>query len=622
MTAPAALSMATLWWCTPQMVQGTRMQQLLSLPIFVASHRYVDGSNRNCDGGTYPNHCSKIGLQGGRIHQCPLLVNQPNIKYIPRFFEHPTTETEHFNVSFVIPRNLTSAKDIISAIIFAKTIERRFSYMDYLDILLPSDLPNRSSLIKLYNGLMPTNYHRKLKEDFWSGKVRVMIVTDTAAYRFDMPNIRRVITTEVEPDFADSEQKWGHVGCDGQPAEGIAFAPLWVRKPPACTVPSTKTERDEERRAQLPEPTLAWYNPTPDFCSRHVSLHHNLELLPLGPIPTDCCGPIHDPDASLADLAFVRQWKRYFVGLAAETTATLRPNLDNLQIIMKGWEYFDECGSGLLKFLTLCMTEYNNIRGSQSAPQRWIQSATLLPAHMPAKPMKPKSTALVPAPVPAPPPQPVVRSARKRVPSAKAKSQKKKKSNKTPDTSDDSANEDDQGACEVDWKNDVELSTTMVALIGENAEIKQSLFPPCGPNASSQKDQSASSSPSIPELDSEDVLSKPISSSSSESGNPAGFDASEEVEAEEDSELEVMPMDSVSKQRMSRTRRCRKERRGMAESVIKLKKTAPRLSNNVTHGVVGTKDELLEWLVTYFEDTIEGKKRKRPDENDKENSQL
>ncbi|KAF8197818.1 hypothetical protein K438DRAFT_2016517 [Mycena galopus ATCC 62051] len=113
--------------------------------------------------------------------------------------------------------------------------------------------------------------------------------------------------------------------------------------------------------------------------------------------------------------------------------------------------------------------------------------ATLLPAHMPSKPMKPKSTALVPAPAPAPPPQPVVRSARKRVPSAKAKSQKKKKSNKTPDTSDDSANEDDQGACEVDWKNDVELSTTMVALIGENAEIKQSLFPPCGPNASSQK---------------------------------------------------------------------------------------------------------------------------------------
>ncbi|KAF8174655.1 hypothetical protein K438DRAFT_1609252, partial [Mycena galopus ATCC 62051] len=41
--------------------------------------------------------------------------------------------------------------------------------------------------------------------------------------------------------------------------------------------------------------------------------------------------------------------------------AHLCTDLNNLKIITKGWEYFDKCGSGLLKFLTLCMTEYNNI---------------------------------------------------------------------------------------------------------------------------------------------------------------------------------------------------------------------------------------------------------------------
>ncbi|KAF8174654.1 hypothetical protein K438DRAFT_1609121, partial [Mycena galopus ATCC 62051] len=166
---------------TPQMVQGTRMQQLLSLPIFAASVRWVSIDEAHLidqqDGvfvGPYlglfllqvklpstamwmavtvtamvehtPIIAAKLGFKADAYINARYLVNRPNIKYIPHFFEHPTTGTEHLNISFVIPRNLTSAKGIISTVIFVKTIERRFSYMDYLDILLPSEslLPHQT----------------------------------------------------------------------------------------------------------------------------------------------------------------------------------------------------------------------------------------------------------------------------------------------------------------------------------------------------------------------------------------------------------------------------------------------------------------------------------------------
>ncbi|KAJ7855954.1 hypothetical protein B0H14DRAFT_2168450, partial [Mycena olivaceomarginata] len=152
-------------------------------------------------------------------------MHRPNIKYIPRFYEHPTTGTEHLDLAFVVPKGIQSALDIILTDIFAKTIERGFSIMDYLDKLIPSTVPNAGHLIKLYNGLMTGSYQRKLKADFASGKVWVIMVTDTAAYGFDVPNVRRVVTTDLD----EMEQKFGWAGRDGQPAEAIAFAPSWVR---------------------------------------------------------------------------------------------------------------------------------------------------------------------------------------------------------------------------------------------------------------------------------------------------------------------------------------------------------------------------------------------------------
>ncbi|KAK7013542.1 hypothetical protein R3P38DRAFT_2788432 [Favolaschia claudopus] len=322
---------------------------------------------------------------------------------------------QHLDLSFVIPPNITKPEDILPTAIFAKTIERGFSFMDLLDTLLPLNIPNRSSLIKLYNGLMPLDYRRKLKADFEAGKVRVLIVTDTAAYGFDVRNIRRVITTdfeESEDDFGDSIQRWGRAGRDGQLAEVIAFAPPWVWNLPEGTAPSTKAEQDNEDRRNKLGPIRAFFNPTIHFCSRHATLHHNSEPFPLDNITPDCCGLIHDPNASTVDLAIVQKWQEHITQQAAESSegsASLRPCVDgafrvldkamreslthmldrwshrkweeirpsreypildkahlcfdlaNLKIIARDWEYFDECGPLLLKFLVETMSGFDQI---------------------------------------------------------------------------------------------------------------------------------------------------------------------------------------------------------------------------------------------------------------------
>jgi hypothetical protein len=140
------------------------------------------------------------------------------------------------------------AEDIELSVVFARTIGTGFSIMDYLDDLIPREIPNRSQLIKLYNGLMTGPYRRNLKRDFELGKVRVIVVTDTAAYGFDVANVCRVVTTQLEKYYEEAEQKYGRAGHDGELAEVIAFAPLWVQNLPPGSVPLTKTQHDEEEK--------------------------------------------------------------------------------------------------------------------------------------------------------------------------------------------------------------------------------------------------------------------------------------------------------------------------------------------------------------------------------------
>ncbi|KAJ7116292.1 P-loop containing nucleoside triphosphate hydrolase protein [Mycena filopes] len=443
---------------TPQMAQGRRMQQLLNSPSFVNHVRWVSIDEAGLvdqKEGVFAAHYLRLSTLRVKLNdstvwvavtatatteRAPIMarmlgfrpgayvdrrysVNRPNLKYIPCFYQHATTGTEHLDLSFIVPPGMKSAGDIVSTLVFARHIGPGFSIMDFLDTLIPPDIPNASQLIKLYNGLMSGPYRRKLKEDFESGEVRVMIVTDTAAYGFDVPNARRVVTTDLETYFEESEQKWGRGGRDGELAEVIAFAPAWVQNLPPGTVLATKTQKDEEeKRSQLLGPTRAWFNAIPSFCSRRAALHYNSEAFPFNSICPDCCGPIHDPDASKIDLARVQIWKEHFARLEERRASVserprtdgafraldkpmreslthmldrwshrmwnqIRPSrelpcsvffppfirdaildkahlcteLSNLKIITKRWEYFEQCGAILLKFLVETMTGFDKI---------------------------------------------------------------------------------------------------------------------------------------------------------------------------------------------------------------------------------------------------------------------
>ncbi|KAK7013410.1 P-loop containing nucleoside triphosphate hydrolase, partial [Favolaschia claudopus] len=113
-----------------------------------------------------------LGLQPGNYKHARYSVDRPNLKYIPRFFQHPTTTGHFLDISFVVPIDMKSAPDIIPTIMFAETILRGDQLMTYLDGLMPADIPGREHIIKTYTSLSTPKYRAQLKEDFESGKTR------------------------------------------------------------------------------------------------------------------------------------------------------------------------------------------------------------------------------------------------------------------------------------------------------------------------------------------------------------------------------------------------------------------------------------------------------------------
>ncbi|KAJ6481318.1 P-loop containing nucleoside triphosphate hydrolase protein [Mycena vitilis] len=369
-----------------------------------------------------PKHAISIakalGFRDGDYINARYSVDRPNLKYIPRTYQHPTSNGEFMDLSFVVPFGLRAAVEIIPSILFADFIKRGNEIMKYLDPLIPPHIPDRERLIQTYNSLMPFDQRKQLIEDFKSGIVRVLIVTDTASYGFDVPNIRRAILTDVAGSFSDHHQKLGRAGRDGLPAVVIAFAPPWVLEPPSgASTASAAQIAEAERRSKLPKPLVRWFNPTAGMCPRGISMEHDGEAFVCRP---GCCSPICDPNGSDADLAEVARWERFFIAKQASTgAARLRSDgtfralekpmkesleqmldrwrhrkwaeirvcleepceyflprqvmnaivnkahvctsLDKLKTIATNWDYADSHGEQLFEYLTAALTGFNQI---------------------------------------------------------------------------------------------------------------------------------------------------------------------------------------------------------------------------------------------------------------------
>ncbi|KAJ7912855.1 P-loop containing nucleoside triphosphate hydrolase protein [Mycena leptocephala] len=370
---------------TPQMVQGRRMQELLNSPAFVDLVRWVS--------------IDEAGLvdQKEGVFAAPYLrLSMLRVKLNDSTVWVAVTATATTERAPIMARNLASDREdtltgvtqLIGQISNIYHVSFSMLHHDYLDDLIPREIPNRSQLIKLYNGLMTGLYRRNLKRDFELGKVRVIVVTDTAAYGFDVANVRRVVTTELEKYYEEAEQKYGRAGRDGELAEVIAFAPPWVQNLPPGSVPLTKTQHDEEeKRSHLldppahgitfnasPQSAVGQFTiPTPVKMIWHESGNGKRILRGLrnsglrewsgqGQMErfvssTSLCGTLNAHAGSMEPPNV--EPNSAFKGITV--FSHLCTDLENLKTIAKRWEYFEQCGAVLLKFLVESMTGFDEI---------------------------------------------------------------------------------------------------------------------------------------------------------------------------------------------------------------------------------------------------------------------
>ncbi|CAK5272578.1 unnamed protein product [Mycena citricolor] len=268
-------------------------------------------------GTATPSHALEIaeglGFRGGYVN-ARYSIDRPNVKYIPRFFEHATSGTEFLDLSFVIPFDMKSPQEIPLTLIFAKTIQTGYRIMTFLDSLIPATIPGRETVIKLYNALMPVHYRRQFIHDMNEGShLRIGIVTDTCTYGTDIPRLSRVIIAHISDGMEDSfevqKQQMGRPGRNGKAAVAIVYAPAWVRDVPESDVITKQGKIDAQRRAKLPWVIRAFFNPTSELCSRGADLKYNGEIYTERP---NCCR-FHCPQPEESDDSnMVARWVKHF----------------------------------------------------------------------------------------------------------------------------------------------------------------------------------------------------------------------------------------------------------------------------------------------------------------------
>ncbi|EIN10568.1 P-loop containing nucleoside triphosphate hydrolase protein, partial [Punctularia strigosozonata HHB-11173 SS5] len=256
----------------------------------------------------------ELGFHPSSFVNARYSIDRPNIKYIPRFFEHPYTGYQFLDLSFLIPCDMTAPTDIPTTLIFAETIELGWRIMVFLDHLIPLHVPHRRSIIKLYNSLFERPYREEFIKDIQSGEIlRIGVCTDTCAYGFDAPNITRVVIAGIPafqkdrpPSFAAQMQKIGRAVRNGSLGVAYTFAPPWVRIIPENEITTAQQKTDAARRAKLDPQMLQWFNSSQEFCPRQSNLAANDEPFAI----RDGCCAFHAPSPEFeCDATAVACWK-------------------------------------------------------------------------------------------------------------------------------------------------------------------------------------------------------------------------------------------------------------------------------------------------------------------------
>lgn len=287
----------------------------------------------------------ELGFSRGNYVNARYSVDRPNLKYIARFLVHGISGYDFLDLSFVIPPTMKSAAEIPSTLIFCETIEQGWRLMLFLDSLIPSSVPHRNLIIKLYNSLWDRDYRRRFIQDFKDGTVlRIGIVTDSCTYGLDIPSVPRVVVCGVYGTPESEKQRISRAGRDGKPALAYTFAQEWVRIVPPEEIKTAKARADAERREKLPSVTLQWYNSTTDLCPRGADLNYYGEQF----TQCDSCCNVHypEPEAS-ADAAIVVYWEKHLASKRAtglrsdQTYKKLTPQMkESLTRMLQHWRQY------------------------------------------------------------------------------------------------------------------------------------------------------------------------------------------------------------------------------------------------------------------------------------------
>ncbi|EIN09491.1 P-loop containing nucleoside triphosphate hydrolase protein [Punctularia strigosozonata HHB-11173 SS5] len=297
-------------WCTEYQALKEMRARLVNSTVWAA----VTGTATRQEAAFI---AKTLGFQPGAFVDARYSIDRPNIKFIPRFFEHPYSGS-HFldlsSISFLIPQTMSTPAEIPTTLIFAETIDLGYRIMRFLDSLIPHHVPHRSSIIKLYNSMWDRPYRERFMEDIQFGDtLRVGVCTDTCAYGFDAPNIARVVVAGIPtfekgrpPSFAAMMQKIGRAVRNGADGVAYTFAPPWARIVPESEIKTIQQKEDAVRRSKLDPVMLGWFNPTSSRCPRQTNLTANDEAYS----PRNRCCSIHDQEPELSfDTASVLKWK-------------------------------------------------------------------------------------------------------------------------------------------------------------------------------------------------------------------------------------------------------------------------------------------------------------------------
>ncbi|KAJ6563534.1 hypothetical protein B0H10DRAFT_1966046 [Mycena sp. CBHHK59/15] len=94
-----------------------------------------------------------LGLHPGQYTNAS--IDHPNLKYIPRFFQHPTTTRQFLDTSFIVPIDMQKPANIIQTLVFRDVIYSRDEMEEFLNTLVPVHIPGREGLIKTYCSKLP-----------------------------------------------------------------------------------------------------------------------------------------------------------------------------------------------------------------------------------------------------------------------------------------------------------------------------------------------------------------------------------------------------------------------------------------------------------------------------------